>query len=338
MDYQDIKRDIEAGKPANCYFFFGEEPYYIDTLTSLLIKKAVVPETRDFNCDVLQAEETDVGQALAAAASYPMMAERRIVVLKSIQKLTQTEKAYLLAYVKKPCETTCLVLTSGKIDRRQTFYASLVKHTVWAEFKPLYDDQAAKWVEAFFRDKGMRISMEGAKLLVQLTGRSLWNLANEAEKVITFCWGKKTINPDDVAEVAGFSRKYNTWDLCDSVGRKEFGEAINVLTRLMQEKAGPVLLITELSRRVILLMRIRWLLDKNKSADSVRAELGLNSYFGRLYLEQAGRHTLPELETANLSLLGADEGIKTGKLDPLLALTMAVHDLVCGETKARFFS
>jgi DNA polymerase III subunit delta len=338
MDYQAVKKDIDAGRIASCYFFFGEESYYIDILTALLVQKTVVPETRDFNCDVLQAEETDVGQALSAAASFPMMAERRIVVLKSVQKLTPTEKESLLAYVKRPNETTCLVLTAGKIDRRQTFYASLVQNTVWAEFKPLYDNQAVQWVEALFRDKGMRISTEAAGLLVRLTGPSLWNLANETEKTITFCWGKKSVDPGDIAAVAGFSRKYNSWELSDSVGRKKFDSAVNVLHRLMQEKPSPAGLVMELSRRIILLMRIRALLDRKESSDAIRARLGLNPYFSKMYIEQASCHTLAELESANLSLLGADAGIKTGTLDPLLALTLALHDLVCGETRGRFFS
>ncbi len=338
MKYQDIQRDIEAGKLAACFFFSGQETYCIDTLTALIIKKAVVPETRDFNCDVLQAEEADISQVLAAAASFPMMAERRLVVLKNIQRLSPAEKDSLLAYVKRPCDTTCLVLTAGKIDGRQSFYKSLALNAVSADFKPLREYEAVPWVESLFQGRGVRISREAARLMMAITGSSLWNLTNEAEKMLTYCWGKKDIQVDDVNAVAGYSRKYNTWDLTDSVGRRQFGRAVDVLQRLMQEKASAPGLIMALAERIALLTRIRARLDKKEPSDGISASLGLNPYAAKMILEQAGCHTAAELEAAGLSLLRADEGIKTGALDPLLAVTMAVHDMVCGGERGRFFS
>lgn len=320
------------------YFFFGEESYFIDELVALIVLGIVTPETRDFNCDVFQAEEADAAQVCAAASSLPMMAGRRVVVLKSVQKFTPGDREILSAYVRKPAPSTSLILTAGKIDRRQSFYASLIQHTEWAEMKPLYDNQAVLWVENRIRGKGFRISRAAAEVMVGLTGNSLWNLSNEIEKTITFCWGKDLIQPEDVEEIAGFSRKHNPWELSDSVGGKKFVPAIRVLHRIMQEKQSPAGLVMELSRRIVLLLRIRILLDKKTSPEQIRSRLGLNPYFSRLYLEQADRYTCRELEQANRSLLHADRCIKTGTMDSLLALTLVVHDLIHGEAKGRFFS
>lgn len=337
MEYIDVKRDIESGKLAPVYFFFGEEPYYMDELTATVIRKTVTPESRDFNCDVFQSEEADASQVVAAAASVPMIAERRVVVLKSVQKLTHGDKEILQKYVQKPADSTSLVLTAGKIDRRQSFYASLVQRSRWIEFKPLYDNQAVSWVENRFRDKGFRIGHEAAGLLVQMTGNSLWNLANETEKVITFCWGKREIALGDVEDIAGFSRKHNVWELSDSFGSKNFIQAMTVLQRLIQEKQSPAGLIMELTRRVVQLIQIRVLMDKNRPLEAIRDQLGLSPYFLKRVVEQAGRFTLHELDLAVHSLLLADMSIKTGRMGPLPSLTFALHDLILGEIKGRFF-
>ena len=338
MEYLEVKRDIDSGKQAPVYFFFGEEPYYTDQLTAIILRTVNPPEARDFDCDVFQAEEVDVAKVVAAASSFPMMAERRLVVLKSVQKCSSGEKESLAAYIRAPSEATCLVLTAGKIDRRQTFYASLIKNTVWVESKPLYDNQAVKWVELRIKENGFRISEEAASLLVRFTGNALWTLANEVEKLITFCWDKRSVEVSDVAELAGFSRKYNTWELSDSLGQKQFDRAVGILQRLMQEKQSPVGLIMEWTRRIVLLMRIRVLLDKGEVPERIQNRLRLSPFFSRMYTQQAGRYSLPELEKACRSLAGADEGIKTGTLEPLAALVLVMHDAVFGETRGRFFS
>jgi DNA polymerase III subunit delta len=328
VDHAEIKRNVEAGRIAPVYFFWGEETYPIDSLVSAVIRKAVEPESRDFNLDVWHAEETDIDAVLAAINSYPMMAERRVAVLKSVQKLSASEKDRIAAYVRSPVESTVLVLVAGKADRRQSFYAELTKTAVCFESKPLYENQAVKWVMSRLASVKMSVSEEAATLLVRQTGVSLWALDHEIEKLATRMWGKNRIGPEDVAELSGVSRKHTTWEWTDTVGRREIGPALSMLDRLIEEGQSPVGLIAGLSERVFLLLRLRHALDRGVSEKDASRESGLSPFFSRLYLAQAGRYKTRELLTAVRSLREADARIKTGRMEPRLAVTLAVHGLI----------
>jgi DNA polymerase-3 subunit delta len=330
-------QEIRSGKIRPVYFFFGEESWFMESLIRELREKIVRPDTRDFNYDLLQAEETDGDAAVNIAASFPLMAERRLLVVKSVQKFPTSDKKRILAYAGAPLESTCLVLTAADADRRQSFYGELSKIAASVECKPLYEDRAVEWVERAVRLRGGQISREAAVLLVEQVGVSLWVLSGEIEKLMTYAGPKTTLGVAEVEAAAGFSRKYNNWDFADAAGSRELDRALVIMRRLIQEKSSATGLIIELTRRVVLLMRFRALMDTGGTARSIAAAVKLKPYFVDIYMKQARNYTLQELKAANRSLLGADLGIKTGGLDPETALTLAVYDLIRGSKNRRYF-
>ena len=309
----------------------------MDQIIHALYHKIVSPETRDFNFDALQAEETDGDTVVNIASSFPLMSERRFLVLRSIQKFSVSDKKRILAYVHAPLSSTCLLITANDADRRQTFYQDLSSSAYSFECKPLYENQASEWVERQVRTKGSQISPEAAVLLVQQAGTSLWNLENEIEKLLTFSYGKKNLDRTDVEAVSGFSRKYNLWDLTDAVGGKNFRRAFVILRRFLEEKASVAGLIIDLSRRVLLLLQIRAMLDKNASPQAIAAALRLKPFFLNLYLPQARFYSLDELHRANRTLLEADFSVKTGRLPHQTAMVLALYDVIRGKTSRCFF-
>lgn len=330
MDFRTIKGEIESGKLAPVYFFFGEEPYWVDVLVHLAAEKGVEAEARDFNLDILQGEGTDGNAVVELATSYPMMADRRVVIVKGVQRLSSSDKKRVRSYVEAPLESTTLVLTAGKVDRRQAFYAALVKHSRWVESKPLYENQAQDWVVASMRERGVSISSGAAAFLVGQTGTSLWALHNEIEKLLTFAWGKKTISDEDVVNVAGFSRSFNSWEMTDAVGRKDLTTALSIMERMLEMGQSPVGLIMELARRVFLLIRLRRMIEDRMPQDEIQRALRLQPYFFRLYKEQARQYSMAELRKAARLLMKTDVSIKTGYMNADLAMTLAIHGLVRG--------
>jgi DNA polymerase-3 subunit delta len=337
MDYKNVLNQIQQGQFSPVYFFFGEEEYLIDTLVQIIIQKGVDPETRDFNLDVLQGDQTDGESVVNMASSFPMVAQRRVVIVKSIQKLTQADKKLILGYVLSPLDSTCLVLTAGKVDRRQSFYASLAKNSQWVECGRLYENQAVQWIKQYLQNKGITIAPEAAVFLVQQVGSSLGALYQELEKLQTFAWGKKKIDFDEAVVVVGSSRNFNTWELTDAVARKDIGMALPLMNRLLAEGQSPVGMIMDISRRILLLMRLRAVLDKGVSEQEAVRVLQFRPFFAKIYLQQVHKFTLPELETILQILLKADRSIKTGIMKPDLVIALLVYDLTRGEQGRRFF-
>ncbi|MCJ7812410.1 DNA polymerase III subunit delta, partial [bacterium] len=301
-----------------------------------IIERATELTIKDFNCDLFEGDQSDGETVVGIASSFPMMADRRVVVLKSVQKLSVSDKKRILSYVESPLESTCFVCTANRIDRRSQFYAALIQHSHWFESKKLYENQAVDWVKRRLQEKGVTISHEGATLMVQQVGASLWSLFHEIEKILTFVHGKKNIDFEDVAAVVGFSRKFNIWELTDAVGRKDLLHALVVLKQLIEEGQSPAGIIMDLSRRLFLFLRMRTLLDQGMSFDVISKTLNLHSYFARQYMDQVSHFTTDELASAVDILLQSDHDIKTGYLNHDVVMTLMIHNLVRG-CKGRFF-
>ncbi len=338
MTIFEIQRAIEKGEIAPVYFFFGREIYFIDEVIRTLVQKVVESGTRDFNLDTLQSEYTDGETIVRIASSYPMMAEKRLVVVKSVQRLSEKDRELLLSYIKSPLESTCLVLTAGIIDKRKKFYSALVKGTLCAECAQLYENQAVSWVKDRSVQKGITISDEAAQAMVSQAGTALWSLHHEIEKVITFSWGKKEITLSDVISVVGYSRQYNPWDLTDSVGRKDFRTALEILNGLLEYGYPPTRIIIDLFNRIKLLMQVRTLLDRRLSEQKIWQSLGLKPFFGRLYTDQSKRYRMKELESAMEMLLQADLLLKSSPLKSQTVISLVIHDIISGLPHAKWYA
>ncbi len=104
----ETERDVKAGRLAPIYLLMGDEDYYIDRVSQLICETAVSPEERDFNLDTVYAPEVRAGDIVNIARQFPVMAERRVVLVKEFQSLS--DKASLSPYVKRPLASTVLVL------------------------------------------------------------------------------------------------------------------------------------------------------------------------------------------------------------------------------------
>ena len=336
MEYHDVMGEIAKGRLASVYFFFGEEVFLTESLIKAIMDRGADPATKDFNVDLLDGEEADGATVVQIASSFPMMADRRIVVVKSVQKLSPSDKKRISDYVRSPLESTCLVLVAEKIDRKQRFYADLIKHSRWVECKALYENQAVQWVKQRVGEKGVGITHEAATFLVQQAGVSLWNLFNEIEKLCTFSQSNK-VGMHEVAVVAGFSRKYNIWEFTDAVGNKDLKKAFTIMKHVMEEGQSPIGMIGDIARRIFLLLRIAILLDRNVSVSEISTTLNLRPFFAKLYINQAKQFTLEELRRAVLVLRQADFCIKTGTLTPSMAMTLVLHDILQKRYRDTFF-
>ena len=323
-------KKLSDGQPPAVTFLFGEETFLIEKAVHAFIDQTTDPETRDFNCDILHGESCEGDTIIQIASSFPMISERRIVVVRALQKCTSSDRKKIMEYIESPLESTILVLTAGKIDRRQRFYSSLIGQSCSVECKPLYEKQAISWVVRTLQDKGVALTQEGAMILVQQTGTGLWALSNEIEKLRTFAWGKQSLDLEDVVQVVGFSRKFNNWEFTDAVCRREFRSAMIILHHLLDEGQSPVGLIMDLARRFFILMRIHALMRLNRKETDVCKALGLRTFLARIYIEQARRFSIDEVNHALISLTTADRSIKTGRMETPLVMTLLVRSIIHG--------
>ncbi|MEZ4686469.1 MAG: hypothetical protein R3B47_10505 [Bacteroidia bacterium] len=110
-----LKKQIEHGQFAPVYYLYGEESWFIDMLAQAVEKHALQPHEEAFNKEVCFGADTTANAVMTACRSFPMMASRRLVMLKEAHRLPKSEWDKLLHYFSQArALPPCLSYTKAK--------------------------------------------------------------------------------------------------------------------------------------------------------------------------------------------------------------------------------
>jgi DNA polymerase-3 subunit delta len=239
---------LERGIFDRAYLFHGDDEFLKEEKVRALIARATDSGTRDFNLDVRRGGETDAPALVLAFDALPLMAERRVVVLRDVTALKKDARAALDRYLDRPSADTVLVLTAvagTKVEDR------LIGRTVAIEFKPLNDDDLSKWVLRQVGNSGGSISAPAVELLCGATGNDLTLLAGEIDKLLNYMNGAE-IDTIAVGEIVGVRKGETLGDLLDRVASRDAPGAIALLEHVLaQPKTTGVSIVMALTTQTL---------------------------------------------------------------------------------------
>jgi len=264
----------------------GDEPYYIDELTTLLANTVLPEEERDFNQTVLYGMETDVASVVTLARSFPMMSEYQLIIVKEAQNLSKIEE--LEVYAKNPLHTTILVINykNGTLDKRKKLSAAIEKNGVILESKRIPDYKIPAFISSYVQTKGLTIDQKSAQMLSDYLGNDLSKLTNEIAKLLlAIPQGQRQITADLIEENIGISKDFNNFELLKAVVEKNIFK-INQIADYFEKnpKNNPMIVtLVVLFNFFSNLMICYW--AKNKTEQGIAAELGFrNPYQAKDYV------------------------------------------------------
>jgi DNA polymerase-3 subunit delta len=245
LGFEEIKRSVLARKFMPVYLFQGEEAYFIDQLTNLLIETVLDDSERDFNQTVFYGMDSDVRTVINACKRFPMMSERQLVVVKEGQGLKNIDD--LVHYVKQPLGSTVLVINfkQGKLDGRKKLSGEIGKTGIVFESKKLYENQIPAFITTYLRDRNVKIDLKAAQLLTDYLGNDLSKLTNELEKLIISLPEKEaSITAVLIEKNIGISKDYNNFELQKAVANKNALQANRIAFYFEQNPKNNPLIVT----------------------------------------------------------------------------------------------
>jgi len=225
-----IMEDIGKGVFSPIYLLMGDEAYYPDLVCSAIIDNALPPEERDFNQTVWYGPDTDAGSVASEARSYPMMSERRLVVVKEAQNMGGNMEP-LAQYCDEPMESTVLVLLyHGKsVDKRTSFYKNASKNGVVIDSPAVKDYELASWITDYYSSIGLGIAPDAAALMAESVGADLGRIASETDKLRqNLPDGVKSVTAKDVEDNIGISREFSIFELTKALSYRDAAKAMRI--------------------------------------------------------------------------------------------------------------
>ena len=233
LSFDALLRALKQGEPDPVYYLHGEEDVLKDEAVRSLVDRAVPPDVRDFNLDQRTASEQDAESLHALLNTPPMLAERRVVVLRGVEQVRAKSKARdaLIAYLKQPSPSTVLILVQSDAEAPE---ADLASHATAVAVQRLPPERALRWVAHAAAQRSLTVEPAAAELLVSALGADLSALRQELDKLAALVQGRAA-DTADVAAIVGVRHGETLQDLVNACLACEPAKAARLVGPVLEQ-------------------------------------------------------------------------------------------------------
>ena len=250
------RKQIAAGDLASVYLVLGDDDLEKAEIADAF-EQAVDEDLRAFNVERLDGAEVTLRQVVDAAATLPMMAARRIVVVRRAERCLAPKResrssaadlAAFEAYLADPYPHAVLVLVAADLDKRRRTTARLLAAATRVTGDSLASvADAERWVRRRVSAAGRSIEPAAARLVAARAGPDLPRLRGEVERLLLFVGDAPTVGADDARMVAGPAAAHDDWAAARAIERGQTAAALREIALMMESGAAPYMVLGQLA-------------------------------------------------------------------------------------------
>lgn len=226
LSFDAVYRLLKREPPSPVYYVTGDEDLLKEEVVNWIVEKAVDETSRDFNFDVRNSGDLTGESFFSLVETPPMLAEQRVVVVKSIEQWRSNSKVWNVVkrYLDKPSPTTVLVFTHGAGQKVNKTVAGSSVHVTVDALRP---DRLRKWVAMRAERAEVSLTDQAVDHLLNAVGTDLSALAMEIEKLSSVArTDGSAIDASTVADLVGVRRGETSQDWVDAVLLRDIPKAM----------------------------------------------------------------------------------------------------------------
>lgn len=259
----DLLEELERGTLRPAYLLAGEETLLRDDALAAIRGIVLADGPSDFNFDRLDGDTAGPGALLDAVRTLPVMARRRLVVVREPEGARRSSRGVVEAIPEAiagldEASGVVLVVIASKVDGRARWVRAFAEPAVVVRCDP---PRGARDVAAFVRQEaarqGVRLQRGAAEALVERTGPQLLMLRQEIAKLSLLAGLGEPVTRAHVVSGTSDVAEERIWELTDAIGSGRTADALGVLARLLRSGAAPPLVLGALASHFRKLLRLR---------------------------------------------------------------------------------
>jgi DNA polymerase-3 subunit delta len=323
------------GESARFFIFHGKDEFTQAETLRRLKSDLGDPAMVDLNTSYFNGATVRLGELMHACSTVPFLAEKRLVVVEGLlEHLDGTgrekDRDALLEYLPQLPASTRLVLLESHTLSPQNRFIRLANSTPAGYERAFHIPKGwalERWIVRRVEFHGGAIHPHAAALLAADVGEDLRLLEMEIIKLLTFVNFARPIQPDDVQLLTPYVAEADIFALVDAIGQQQGKTAATLLRRKLEAGEEPLYLLGMITRQIRLLTQVREKMDQGYRLDQVADEVNIHPYVAEKLARQVMNFHLRQLEDIHRQLLETDVAIKTGQIDPAVALDLLVVEV-----------
>lgn len=318
-------REAKKGELRPVYLVVGEEQVLRDEVVAEIRTAALGGGIAAFNEDRYTAGEIDVEKIVGAARTAPMMANKRFVLVRGLERWDSggegggDEKRAapldrLAEYAQEPIDSTCVVLVATKLDGRRKLNAIAKKAGFIVECGELGRRELPEWIVQRCEARGNPIDRDVADLLAEIAGPSLAHVGDAIERLALYAGQGKEITEDAVTACVARVRTQDTWAVVGAVGERNLKKALAALADAYDPRDHGLPLLGALAWSIRQLAKYQLATRAGMSSDEAARKAGVfQPYRARELAQRSKQFQGKELERWITVLAETDLALKSSR-------------------------
>ncbi len=322
-----LKQQIKSGTTGNLYLFYGEEGFVKNMYLEQLLKLVPDDGFGDFNRIILDGKEATVDRIDDALNSFPMMAEKKLIVIKNSGAFKSPTEEVKEFWQERLCDVpdyALLIFDEQEVDKRSVTYKAAAKHGLCVEFKFMKDYEVSAWVVREAQKGGKKIGKDEAEYLVAMCDPGIANVKNELDKLINYC--DNEIYKTDIDKVVSKPLSIVIFEVTDALIAGNADLAMSVIMRMKENKESAFNILYLLSSAFDKMLQAKLMLAEGATYDMISSRMKLAPFIARKYIDGGKRFSEDFLVERVCRTAECDLAIKQGEIDEWTALLQYVFE------------
>ena len=320
-----IRNDLKTGNLRRFYALTGTEDY-LRRLYLGKLSQALVPEENSMNRVIFDGKQTDPVEVIDAAMSAPFLGERRLIILSDTGFLKSSN--LIADRIAEFPETTYVLFFEKECDSRNKLFKYVEKEGHVANFEPLRDTDTVSFIANRLQRYGLRISETDAKFLVEQCGNDLTALANELDKIASYCDGREAVTAEDIRALTPTLSQGQMFRMIDAIVAGNRRQAMSLYRDLLLDQTPAVVILRNLINNFYNFSKVMRLSRKGLSAFEIGQQARLPSGAVSRFLKAARSASIERVTSAVEYGRNLESKVKNGDLQDRVAVEMFLTKLL----------
>jgi DNA polymerase-3 subunit delta len=330
----DVTKSAASGSLALAYILIGAEQLLIERAVDAIRKAVDSMGVSGFNVEVFDGKSVEAAHVISAARTLPMMADKRLVLVRHVDAMTPNEQTNLAQYLEDPNESTCLVLTGATLDGRGKLAKTAKKMGYLIEANAIRGRELREFVRAEAHRRGHNMAPAAIEGLLDAVGEDLSAIDDAIERLSLFVGAGQRIDVEAVTTCVTRIRVESIWSLVDAIGLKDRRRGMAAAQSLLADREPPLRLLAMVARQLRIVARMRQALSEGLRPQEAAKRAGAPPFKAGDLTESARRFTAESLGKAFALVAETDRALKSSKRPPEVILQDAVLEL-CADHSSR---
>ncbi len=320
------------------YIFHGDDEFRIDEEVSAMVAKMNEQPNGDLNTAHFDGTAVAVADVLGAALAYPFLADKRLVIVRGMlawitrkgagETGKQAVENLLSALPQLPEWARVIFVERGQLTASNKILKLAQSGGNGYEKVFATPKDSTSWIVARARDVyAAKIEPAAATALASVTVGDLRRADNELLKLVSYVGADRAITEADVLLLTPYQSEANMFEMVDAIAEGRGRAAISLIHRLLEQDSDVFGLYGMVTRQFRLLLLAKEHLNNGGAPKEIAQAISVHPYVAEKLAKQSRSFTLEGLETVYRALQDYDFKMKTGQIEPELALDLLIAGL-----------